>query len=66
LGTRTPLAGTRELQVALVMVAANVNSRTGDPALAMQWIGDDVRQATRYIQERAADFQAVADHRSTR
>jgi hypothetical protein len=31
----------------------------------MQWIGDDVRQATRYIQERAADFQAVADDRST-
>jgi hypothetical protein len=43
------------------MVAANVSSRTGDPALAMQWIGDDVRQATKYIQERAADFQAVAD-----
>jgi integrase len=47
------------------MVAANVSSRTGDPALAMQWIGDDVRQATRYIQERAADFQAVADDRGT-
>jgi len=45
------------------MVATSVSSRTGDPALATQWIGDDVRQATRYIRERAADFRAVADDR---
>lgn len=45
------------------MVATNVNSMTGDPAVAMQWIGDDVRQASKYIQERATEFQEVADQR---
>jgi integrase len=42
-------------------VAKNVSNQTGNIAIGMEWIGDDVRQASRYIQPRATEFQAVAD-----
>lgn len=34
------------------LLAGDVNAATGDPALAMMSIGDDVRQAHKYIQKR--------------
>lgn len=34
------------------LLAGDINEATGDPALAMMAIGDDVRQAGRYIQKR--------------
>lgn len=42
-------------------VAGNVRASTGDAAVAMQWIGDDVRQATKYLKERETEFQKIAD-----
>jgi hypothetical protein len=62
-GAWVPQIRWRALHGVQWMLTTNVSSRTGDPALAMQWIGDDVWQATRHIRERAADFRAVADDR---
>lgn len=42
-------------------VATTVTRRTGDPTQGMDWIGDDVRQATKYIKPREAERRAVAD-----
>lgn len=46
------------------MVATNVNDRTNNMATAMAWLGDDVRQATKYIKERVTEFREIADDRS--
>ena len=34
------------------LLAGDINELTGDPALAMMAIGDDIKQASRYIQKR--------------
>lgn len=34
------------------LLAGDINEATGDPALAMMAIGDDIKQASRYIQKR--------------
>lgn len=42
--------------------AGNVRASTGDVVLAMHWIGDrDLKQAPKYVLERATEMQAIAD-----
>lgn len=43
------------------LLAGDINEATGDPALAMMAIGDDVRQAGRYIQKRDDRMREVFD-----
>lgn len=46
------------------MVAGNIAAATGDPWLALQFIGDtDPKRAKEYVQERADRLQAIADRR---
>jgi len=45
-------------------VAGNVRAETGDPVLGLFWVGDrDMKQATKYIKQRLAELQAIADAR---
>jgi hypothetical protein len=43
------------------MNAGNVADRTGDSRLAMEWIGDDIRQAPKYLKRRGGRLDRAAE-----